>query len=313
MKNSSLFLLMTGLLSALFFSATFVLNRTISLEGGHWFWSAGLRFAFTLSFLSVGIILFKGIGYFKQILVEFRTHFRFWVVAGTVGFGFFYGLICFAADFAPGWIVATTWQFTIIASLFVLALFGRRLSPLIWLFTCIVVAGITLVNISHFETGDVGALLLGILPVLGAAFSYPLGNQLVWENKHKRIALNDPGVLLLNNAFVKVFLLTLGSFPLWIVLFLTLDVSTPSTEQALNVAMIALLSGIIATSLFLYARNHADTPAKLMVVDATQSGEVFFALAGEVLFLGAALPGLLGVSGILVTLLGLILLTKFNK
>lgn len=304
--------MLVGLLSALFFSATFLLNRAISLEGGHWYWSAALRFCFTLTFLAIGLIGFKGREYFKQVLQEFMTHCKFWLLAGTIGFGFFYGLICFAADFAPGWVVATTWQFTIIASLFVLALFGRKLPKTVWFFTCIVVVGITLVNISHFEVGSMETLLLGAIPVIGAAFSYPTGNQLVWEAKHKRLEAGDISVNILNNAFVKVFLLTLGSFPLWIILYFTLDIGVPSSAQALNVSMIALLSGVIATSLFLYARNKADTPEKLMAIDATQSGEVFFALGGEILFLGALFPSILGVIGIGITLTGLLLLAKYN-
>jgi hypothetical protein len=37
-------LLGAGLLAALFFSSTFILNRAMSLEGGHWVWSAALRY-----------------------------------------------------------------------------------------------------------------------------------------------------------------------------------------------------------------------------------------------------------------------------
>jgi hypothetical protein len=36
-------LLAIGVLAALFFSSTFLLNRAMSLAGGHWVWSAGLR------------------------------------------------------------------------------------------------------------------------------------------------------------------------------------------------------------------------------------------------------------------------------
>jgi len=78
-------------------------------------------------------------------------------------------------------------------------------------------------------------------------------------------------------------------------------------------ALVALLSGVVATSLFLYARGGADTPAKLAAVDATQCSEVLFALGGEVLFLGAALPNFTGMVGILVTGLGLIAFARFSK
>ena len=40
-----------GALAALFFSSTFILNRAMSLEGGHWVWAASLRYAFMLPIL----------------------------------------------------------------------------------------------------------------------------------------------------------------------------------------------------------------------------------------------------------------------
>lgn len=308
-ENNSSFLLIIGLLSALFFSATFLINRAISLDGGHWYFSASLRFVYTLLFLSLGFILFKGLKYFKQIIEEYLQNFRFWTIAGTIGFGFFYSLICYAADFSPAWVVATTWQMTILASLFVLAFFGQKISKKIWFFTFIIFVGITLVNLSHFNINNLEELILGFLPVLLAAFSYPIGNQLVWEEKNKRKKANRD-VKVLSNAFVKVFLLTLGSFPLWIVLYFLTDTSTPNQGQFLSVALIALLSGVIATSLFLYARSHANTATKLVLVDASQSGEVFFALLGEIIFLNLAFPNILGLIGIFITILGLVILTK---
>ena len=308
-ESSSSFLLIIGLLAALFFSATFLINRAISLDGGHWYWSATLRFIYTLLFLSLGLTIFKGFSYFKEVLKEYISYFRFWTISGTIGFGFFYSLICYAADFSPAWVVATTWQMTILASLFVLAFFGQKLSKKIWIFTFIIFIGITLVNLSHFDMNNLEELFLGFLPVLIAAFSYPIGNQLVWEQKKKRKE-NSKEFKIINNAFVKVFLLTLGSFPLWIVLYFFTDALTPSSGQYISVAMIALLSGVIATSLFLYARSHANTSSKLVVVDASQSGEVFFALLGEIIFLGAVFPNAIGVFGIFITIIGLIALCK---
>ncbi len=310
-ENSSSYLLIIGLLAALFFSATFLINRAISLDGGHWYWSATLRFFYTLLFLGLGFISFKGFSYFKAVIKEYFEHFRFWTITGTIGFGFFYSLICYAADFSPAWVVATTWQMTILASLFVLAFFGQKLSKKIWFFTFIIFAGITIVNLSHFDINNLESLLFGFLPVLIAAFSYPLGNQLVWEEKKKRKEQNKD-ITVLNNAFVKVFLLTIGSFPLWIVLYFFTDASVPSEGQYFSVALISLLSGVIATSLFLYARSLADTPSKLIIVDASQSGEVFFALLGEMIFLSVAFPSLIGILGIVVTIIGLVALVKLK-
>lgn len=311
-KSGTLFLLVVGLLAAMFFSATFLINRAISLDGGHWYWSASLRFCYTILFLSIGFIVFKGFTYFINILKEYFNNFLFWSLAGTIGFGFFYSLICYAADFSPAWVVATTWQLTILASLFVLAFFGNKLSKRVWFFTFIIFIGVTLVNFSSFEMDNLEALFSGFLPVLVAAFSYPFGNQLVWEQKNKR-EKKSQDITLFKNAFVKVFLLTLGSFPLWIILFFVTQPASPNSNQLINVAMVSMLSGVIATSLFLYARNHANTTSRLILVDATQSGEVFFALFGEILFLGATLPSLTGWLGLLLTLVGLYFLTRIKS
>lgn len=308
-EHTSAYLLIIGLLSGVFFTATFLINRAISLDGGHWFFSGALRVFYTVLFISLGFIVLKGFDYFKSVIKEYIEHFRFWTIAGTIGFGFFYSLLCYAADFSPAWVVATTWQVTIISSLFVLAFFGKKLSKKIWFFTIIIFAGITMVNLSHFDINNIEPLLLGFLPVLIASFCYPFGNQMVWEEKTKRIEKNKDSKVL-NNTFVKVFLLTLGSFPFWVILYFLSDATTPTYSQYVNVGLITLLSGIIATSLFLYARSHADTSSKIVLVDATQSGEVFFALIGEIIFLNAAIPNGMGIAGLVITLVGLIALTK---
>ncbi len=299
-------LMLLGLAAGMFFSATFILNRSISLEGGHWYWSAALRYGYMISFLGVGIGVFKGRVFLRRILDEFLNNLLFWIVSGSIGFGGFYALICFAADHSPGWVVATTWQMTIIASLFVLMLFGKTFSKKIWLYSAIVFTGVCLVNISQVETAKITTLLLGASPVLLAAFLYPLGNQLVWEAKHGRKGLPELDVTLLDNAFAKVLLLSLGSVPFWILLFPFTGASNPSQGQFINVALVALFSGVIATSLFLSARNNADSASKLAAVDATQSSEVIFALAGEAFFLQASLPNSLGVVGMLIACTGLI-------
>lgn len=308
-ESNSSFLLFIGLLSALFFSTTFLINRAISLDGGHWYFSGSLRFLYTLIFLSLGFIVFKGFAYYKKIIKEYIENFRFWTISGTIGFGFFYSLICYASDFSAAWLVATTWQTTILASLFVLSFFGNKLSKKIWIYTFFIFLGVTLVHISHYEISDYKTLLLGILPVLIAAFFYPFGNQLVWEEKKKRKELNKD-IELINNTFVKVFLLCLGSFPIWIILYFTTDAIAPSENQYLSVALLAFFSGIIASSLFLYARSKANTSSKIILVDSTQSGEFFFALLGEMIFLNLAFPNEIGLLGIFITVISLILLAR---
>lgn len=304
-------LILIGILSAAFFSSTFILNRAMSLEGGHWVWSACLRYAFMLVFLVFGLLLSGRVAVLGRLFRVYCRHWRFWTLAGTTGFGVFYAMICFSASYAPGWVVATTWQTTILATPLVLLLFGRRTPAKALLFIGLIFAGIVLVNVEHAITSSVDDLLLGALPVLVAAIAYPLGNQMVWEAQkggHKRIPdIRDPA---LNNAFSRIILLTIGSIPFWILLLLLTSPAAPTTGQWFNTALVALLSGVVATGLFLHARHLAADSYEISAIDATQSTEVVFSLLGEVLLLGGLLPGVPGFAGIALTVTGLVFYVK---
>ncbi len=300
-------LIAIGLLSGLFFSTTFILNRLMSLEGGHWVWSASLRYAYMILLLLGAVPLFQGKGAVRNILALFGRHWLFWTISGSIGFGGFYSLLCFSADHAPGWIVATTWQLTIIASLVVLVCFGRSFPKRVWLFSLIVFAGVLMVNWSHFKTGHLQGLLGGALPVLMAAFCYPIGNQLVWEAQNGNRYLPRIQSPYLENPFNKVLLLSLGSLPFWCLLVGLAAPALPSTGQVVNTALVAIFSGICATSLFLYARSRSRRASELAAVDATQSSEVVFALIGEILLLQAPMPTAMAVAGVVLVFAGLAL------
>lgn len=308
-QNSPYYLLFIGLLSSLFFTVTFLINRSISLNGGDWFYSGGLRLIYAIILFTIGFIIFKGLDYFKLIIKEYLNNILFWTLSGTIGFGGFYSLLCYSASFSPAWIVATTWQITIVSSLFVLTFFGKKLSKKIWFFTIFIFAGIILVNLSHFEISNLKALFLGLIPIVVASFCYPIGNQLVWEEKRKRRDKNK-NYEIISNSLVKVFLLVLGSTPFWFILYFLSDPVAPNLSQYISVAIITIISGILATSLFLYARSQADTSSKLMLVDSTQSSQVIFALGGEMFFLNTPFPNIIGLTGIAITLIGLIAITK---
>jgi len=307
-------LISLGILSGAFFSTTFVLNEVMSLDGGHWVWSASLRYIFMSFFLTIIILFTGGTQQLQNVLYLFYLHWKFWIISGSIGFGAFYALLCFSADFSPGWVVAATWQFTVVASLFVFILFGRSFPRRIWFFSLIIFLGVVLVNLSHIEEFTFKALLLGSFPVLLAAFCYPFGNQLVWEAKngnHKNVpSIKSP---LLNNAFNKVLLMTLGSFPLWTVLILIIHPAAPSSSQILNTSLIALFSGVFATSIFLFARNSASNSSELAAVDATQSSEVIFALSGGVILLKSQTPNLMSTVGLLLILLGLAFFVTYQQ
>lgn len=298
--------MLLGLAAGLFFSTTFVLNRAMSLEGGHWYWTAALRYGFMVVLLGIGLATVKGPGYAWRVVMEWRRHWLFWTMSGSIGFGCFYALLCFAADFAPGWVVATTWQMTIIATLVVLRFFGGRFAGRIWLYALLVFAGVVLVNLSNVTLGDLQPLLLGSLPVLAAALCYPLGNQLVWEARRGHRHLPSIDASLVDNSFAKVLLLSLGSLPFWLLLYCWIPAGAPTSGQLLNTGLVALFSGVIATTLFLHARGSAINASQLAAVDATQASEVLFALVGEIVVLHAPVPSSLGLTGMVVTIIGLV-------
>jgi len=304
-------LIALGVLAALFFSSTFVLNRSMSLEGGHWVWTASLRFAWMLLLLTGWMLAARGPRGVRAAWTLFRRHPAFWTAAGSVGFGVFYSLVSFASSYAAGWVVAATWQTTLLATPLVLLAFGRRVPARGVLLTLLIFAGILLVNAEHAGTGGAGGAWRGALPVVLAAFAYPLGNQMVWEARnggHGRIpAMADPA---LDDRFAVVWLMTLGSVPFWLLLALAARPPAPSAGQVASTGVVALLAGVVATTLFLHARHGAREPYELAAVDSTQAAEVVFSLAGEVLLLDAALPGAAGWAGIALTVVGLVLYVR---
>lgn len=311
--NNMLILILIGLLSGLFFSSTFILNRVMSLDGGSWVWSGSLRYAYMIFFLIVCLPIFQGIKAPKRLFRLFFKHLKFWILTGSIGFGMFYSLICFSADHAPGWVIAATWQLTIISTLVVLIFFGRSFPKKIWFFSFIIFSGVLMVNLGHIEMSAVNALVMSAFPVLIAGFCYPIGNQLVWEaekgNKYLP-KIKDP---MLENPFNKVLLLSLGSIPFWLILLLINRPQLPSKGQLMNSALVALFSGVFATSLFLYARSKSTKASELAAVDATQSSEVIFAMAGEILILNAPLPNSIALAGIFLVFAGLVLFIRFQE
>jgi len=307
-------LILLGILSGAFFSVTFVLNEMMSISGGHWLWSASIRYFFAILFLFVIIIFQGGIKRVFDLCKLYLENYIFWTIAGTIGFGFFYGLLCFAADFSPGWVVAATWQFTIVSSLIVLMLFGKKFPKKIWFFSFLIFVGVCMVNVSHMETFELKPLLLGGIPILIASFCYPIGNQLVWEatNGYHRFVPKIKSELL-ENAFNKVFLMSIGTIPLWLLLILIIQPIAPNSSQIINTIYVAFFSGILATTIFLYARNLAKSSNELAAVDSTQASEVIFALIGGMLFLGSDALNAVSLSGLAFILFGLYLFTKYQN
>lgn len=317
-------LMMIGVLAGAFFSSTFILNELMASQGGHWFWSASLRYVFMLLILSILIVIKNGFHTLIELSQLFAQHWRFWCIAGGIGFGLFYAPLCFGADYAPAWVIAATFQFTTVASLIVLRIFGEQLTPQIILTSSLVFIGVVLTNLGEglhgTTTGSLTDLIvLGALPALLAGFCFPIGNQLVWyatrpPSSHRLLArvpqLSTP---LMNSAFNKVWLLSVGSLPFWLVLGLIITPALPHTSQVFNSFLVALFAGVIATSLFLYARSNATNSSQIAGVDATQATEVVFALIGGMLLLSTPLPSLLSWVGIVLVTVGIVLFTRIQK
>lgn len=375
-------LILLGLLAGAFFSSTFILNELMSAAGGHWFWSASMRYLFMLLIVTAIIAMQHGVGRIKALMSVFCQHWVFWCITGSIGFGIFYTGICYAADHVAGWVVAATFMFTVVASLLVLVAFGQRFDKKFIAYALLVFVGVAMVNISEGMLAasalDTNAapmkdmLLYGALPALIAAFSYPIGNQLVWQvsynnrqqradllssqdshisqhdmDEHTHALMTEAPVLsvdtshfadatpnahharpsasflqtliaripaietdLLQNAFNKVWLMTLGSLPFWLLLGLIIRPDMPDTSQLFNTLLVALLAGVGATSIFLYAREKAETSSEVAGVDATQASEVIFALIGGMLLLNNSMPPAMGLLGIGLIIIGLILFAK---
>ena len=307
-------LIVLGILSGAFFSTTFVLNELMSVEGGHWLYSATLRYFFMILFLAIILLFQGGIKRISDVFKLFLQNYIFWIISGTIGFGFFYALICFAADFSPGWVIAASWQFTIVATLFVLLFFGKSFPKKIWFFSSIIFIGVCLVNLSHIDNFQLSTLIYGGIPVLLASFCYPLGNQLIWESQNGS-STKVPHIKssLLKNSFNKVMLLCLGSIPFWIILLLLIQPLAPSSSQVLNSSFVALFSGVIATTIFLYARGLAKNSDEIAAVDATQASEVIFAMIGGFLLFGTISLSTFSIIGLILIMLGLFLFIKYQN
>lgn len=296
-----------GMVSSLFFAVAFVLNRTMSLSGGSWIWSASLRYLFMVPVLLV-IVLYRRS--FSDVMGELLQAPLKWVWWSFVGFGLFYAPLCIAAKFAPSWLLAASWQFTIIAGSLLSPLFregqhskreNRRRNQVPMrglLMSGVIFCGIVVVELSHAHRTPVSDVLLSLLPVIVAAFAYPLGNRKMMELCDGRIS-----------AIERVFGMTVASLPLWIVLSLigVGTVGLPSRGQVEQAAIVAICSGVIATVLFFSATDLTKGDVKrLAAVEATQSGEVIFTVILSMLFVSWHVPARWSLVGIFLIIIGMV-------
>ncbi|MGE7932663.1 DMT family transporter [Viridibacillus arvi] len=294
-----------GVLASLFFAVTFILNRVMELDGGSWLWSSSLRYFFMIPFLLVIVMYRKGV---QSLTKEMKKQPKAWLLWSFVGFVLFYAPLTFAAAYGPGWLVSGTWQFTIVAGVLLAPLFFIRLGektirqkiPIVsLLISCIILVGIILIQIPSAKTVSIESLMLGILPVIVAAFAYPLGNRKMMDVCDGRL-----------DTFQRVLGMTIASLPAWIILAVIalITVGLPSASQVINSLLVGISSGVIATILFFIATDRVrNNQGKLAAVEATQSAEILFVIAGEMIILGIPLPDTLALFGLAVIIIGMFL------
>lgn len=298
-----------GILSAFFFSLTFVLNQSMSYIGGNWLWTASLRFLFMLPLFILVVAFQKNRG-FRRIYNVIKINWKSWVIWSNVGFAFFYIPLTLASTLVPAWIVASTWQLTIIAGSLIAPLIeetpekkrNSRISKNDFFCFIIILIGITIIELQQISLKcNILTLFIALGLMIISAFSYPLGNR-------KIMKINKGGLSL--NTGERILAMLICSTPVWLICSCIglLQSGMPSEEQLVLSISVAVFSGLIATYLFFYATHLSQkNKNRLATVEATQSLEVIFTMLLGVLFLGDTLPNISKIIGILFVLIGMVL------
>ncbi|MGS2764795.1 DMT family transporter [Sinomicrobium sp. M5D2P9] len=309
MRNSSKALFL-GLLASLFFAVTFIVNRLMSLEGGSWIWSASLRFFWMFPFFLLIVLSRRNFG---MLWREIKKHWLQWVLWSSIGFGIFYAPLTFASAYSPSWLVASTWQFTIVSGLLMAPLIHKQgkgkqgsLFPSLW-FSGVILLGILVMQAGEAKSLSVNHMVLGTVPVLVAACAYPLGNR--------KMMMLTGGRL---DVYQRILGMLIGSMPFWLLLSgydLIVEHTVPENNQYVQTFVVALTSGVVATALFFLATDKVRHDEKsLAMVEATQSTEVLFALLGEMVILSAPIPDGYALGGMVLIIVGMVLhSTKAKK
>ena len=285
-QRRALLAIALSLLSALFFTATYVFNRAAAVEGGHWAWTAALRYLFMLPLL---LPLMAWQGGVAPVARAIRAAPGAWLLWSGIGFVLFYMLLSYAAASGPSWLIAASFQTTVVAGMLCAPLLyddARARIPRAALGVgVLIIAGVLLMQFGHAR----GALdtkgWIALLCVVASAFAYPLGNRGLLLHLERR------GIEL--NATQRVFGLTLASQPAWLALaaWAWLQAGPPSASQLWLALGVAVSAGVIATILFFQATGMVrDNATALGAAEAMQAAEVLFAMLLGVAFLGEAWP-----------------------
>ena len=292
-----------SLLSALLFTSTYVLNRAVALDGGHGAWTAALRYLFMLPLL---LPLMPWQGGIAPVWRSIRAAPGAWLCWSGVGFVLFYVLLSYAAASGPSWLVAGSFQMTVLAGMLCAPLLYRdaraRIPRAGFAVGMLILAGVLLMQLGHARGALDAQAWVALVCVLSCAFAYPLGNRgLLLHLERSGEALN---------ATQRVFGMTLASQPAWWALaaWAWTQAGPPAASQLAAVFVVALVAGVAATILFFQASGMVRTNAIAMgAVEAMQAAEVVFAVVLGVLFLGEAWPSGRALWGLLLVVAGIAL------
>jgi drug/metabolite transporter (DMT)-like permease len=306
MRTSSLKAVGLALCSALFFTLTYVFNRSLVAGGGHWQWAVILRYLFTLPMLALVLPWQGGTGTLPQ---ELRRHPRAWLLWSNVGFVVFGLPLTWAASSGPSWLVAGSFQITVLAGPLLAPLLyrddRRRLAWPSLAIGVLIVAGVFALQWGHAHGHLSASDWLAIAAVALAAFAYPLGNRGLLLHLETSNPIHGATRI---SAVQRVFGMTLCSWPLWL-LFAVIawfTIGPPNSREMLLAAGVALSSGTIATVLFFRATDMVRAePNALAAVEAMQAAELLFATLLGVLFLGEAWPHGYAAFGALAIVIGI--------
>jgi len=308
MRSNALAAVGLALCSALFFTLTYVLNRCLVADGGHWAWAVILRYLFTLPLLAVVLPMQGGLG---ELPRELRRHPRTWLIWSSVGFVLFGIPLTWAASSGPSWLIAGSFQTTVLAGPLLAPLIyrdeRRRLAWRTLAIGALIVAGVFALQWGHAQGQLHASDWLAIGAVVLSAFAYPLGNRkLLLHLEHAQVEEGESHI----NAVQRVFGMTLCSWPLWL-LFAVIawcTIGPPTLREALLAGGVALSSGTIATVMFFRATDMVRRePTALAAVEAMQAAELLFATLLGVLFLDEAWPHGYALFGALAIIAGIAL------
>ena len=303
-RRTAIVAVLVALASALFFTATYVLNRAMANAGGHWAWSASLRYLLTLPMLAI-VLPWRG-GY-RAVFDALHAHPRAWLVWSGFGFTLFCVCLTWAAAYAPAWLVAGTFQLTVIAGMLIAPLIYRderaRLPRAALALGALIVAGVAMMQLSHFHGHLDRTAWLALASVTVAAFLYPLGNRKIL------LHLERTGETL--NATQRVFGMTLASQPFWwlVAAYAAHEAGVPPLHQVALAAGVAFFAGTVATILFFHATAMVQNdPAALGAVEAMQAAEILFSTLLGIVLLGEAAPTGVAAIGACVVIAGIVAL-----